>query len=165
MEGKQLNSLAAHTDAINSISISPNGEYIATGSDDKLVKIWYGQTQKLIKTFSDHKKPITDVAFSPEGAVVASSSYDGKIMIWNLKDLKQLGMITKIGHTPHSIRFTPRNNQLIIGLSNGNLKLYDFALNSFTDTLKGHKNIISSLVISPDGRNFISGSNDKTIKV
>ena len=38
--GASSSFLSAHTKAVNTVAISPNGAFLATGSDDKTVKIW-----------------------------------------------------------------------------------------------------------------------------
>ena len=40
----QVRSLAGHSDCVVSVSLSPDGTRIVTGSSDKLVKIWDAET-------------------------------------------------------------------------------------------------------------------------
>ena len=42
--GRQMRTLTGHTDWVRSIAFSRDGKLIASGSKDKLVKIWDTQT-------------------------------------------------------------------------------------------------------------------------
>ena len=87
----------SHSKDVNSTDISRNGSLLATGSQDKTVKLWKIQYKtegsKAIKTaisfvlqgtLQGHRRGVWDVAFSSVEQVVASCSSDGSIRIWNL---------------------------------------------------------------------------------
>ncbi|HOK23849.1 MAG TPA: WD40 repeat domain-containing protein, partial [Candidatus Hydrothermia bacterium] len=44
-----------HKDAVNSVCFSPDGKYIASGSDDNTIKLWEASTGKLVRTFVRHE--------------------------------------------------------------------------------------------------------------
>lgn len=68
---------------IYSISISPNGQYIAAGNDDGTITIWDINVNKLTHNFVSHNKDdyISDIAFSHDGKKLASSGSE-IINIW-----------------------------------------------------------------------------------
>lgn len=48
-EGTEQNDIAAHWYTIHALSASPDGNYLATGSMDKSIKVWNAQTLDLLK--------------------------------------------------------------------------------------------------------------------
>ncbi|GAB4206607.1 MAG: hypothetical protein Fur006_63810 [Coleofasciculaceae cyanobacterium] len=64
-----------HQDVVNSVNISPNGKWIASGSDDKTVILWSTEgkwLQKLYGSKSEQNSEIRTVAFSPDRQATAS---------------------------------------------------------------------------------------------
>ena len=62
-----------HTDDVNSVSFSPNGNTIASGSRDT-VRLWNVRTGAHIRTLTGHTGGVNSVAFSPDGNKIASVS-------------------------------------------------------------------------------------------
>ncbi|MFN9835189.1 MAG: WD40 repeat domain-containing protein, partial [Pseudanabaena sp.] len=68
--------LRGHSDRILSVTFSPNGQILASGSADRTIKLWHPQTGKLIKTLQGHRSWIWEIAISPDNKFLASGSYD-----------------------------------------------------------------------------------------
>jgi WD40 repeat protein len=79
---KWLDEISGHENAIRSITFSPDGRTIATGSTDKSVRLWSAVSfQELVK-LEGHVGVVTSVAFSPDGRTLASGSFDGYVKLW-----------------------------------------------------------------------------------
>ena len=73
--------LEGHTDDINSVAFSPDGQTLASGSGDDTIRLWNTNTGELIETFEGHTARVTSVAFSPDGQTLASGSGDDTIRL------------------------------------------------------------------------------------
>jgi WD40 repeat protein len=82
--------LDGHENGITTIKFSPNGQFLASGSDDMTIKIWETQTWENIHTLKAHTNSVDAITFSNDSSLFASGSRDETIKIWNTKNWKCL---------------------------------------------------------------------------
>jgi WD40 repeat protein len=79
-----LHALCGHLDLVNSVAISPDGRYLASGSRDGTVKLWNLANGEALQTLQGHSGWVNCVAFDSHGNYLISSSADKTIKIWSL---------------------------------------------------------------------------------
>lgn len=79
-----LLTLVGHSKTVTSVAISPDGQTLVSGSDDKTIKIWHLVTGELLRTLTGHSYPVHSVAISPDGKTIVSGSDDATIKIWGI---------------------------------------------------------------------------------
>jgi WD40 repeat protein len=72
---------------ITSVSLSPSGGLIATGSLDNTVRIWDTTTCTLIETLHGHTASVYSVAFMKDGNGLVSGSLDKTMRYWDVSQL------------------------------------------------------------------------------
>ena len=91
---KALDLLTGHTNWVLSVAFSPDGSLLASGSDDKTVRVWDVSTSTELWTRHEHNGRTTDVVFSPDGKTLASASEDYTIRLWDVRTGTHLRKLT-----------------------------------------------------------------------
>ena len=81
--GDQLAILAGHTRTVTATAFSPDGKWLATGSQDGTVKIWDPATHKLIKTVAVTPNAVWSVGFTPDSKHLLTG-YDRSVELWSV---------------------------------------------------------------------------------
>ena len=77
--GRHLNTLPGHTGVVYSVSFSPDGMTLASGSWDETVRLWDVATGRHLNTLPGHTDDVLSVSFSPDGKTLASGSNGTKL--------------------------------------------------------------------------------------
>ena len=160
-----LRSFEGHNDSVTSVSFTPDGQNILSGSGDKTIKLWDNNTGRLIHSLKGHTDYVFSIAISPDGRTILSGSADKTLKLWD-KDTGQL-IRSLEGHTDNvnSVAFSPDGQTILSGSDDNTIKLWDKKTGKLIRSLEGHTDTVNSVAFSPDGKTILSGSNDKTIKL
>ena len=162
--------------SVTSVSFSPNGKYLATGSVDRTARLWDLKGNQLIK-FSGHQDWVTSVSFSPNGEYLATGSYDRTARLWDLKGyltppnpmaLVRGGnegvVFSGHQHWVSSVSFSPNGEYLATGSYDRTARLWDLKGNQVAE-FSGHQSLVTSVSFSPNGQYLATGSGDRTARL
>ena len=75
--------LRGHTGLVEGLACSLDGRRLATGSDDRTIKLWDTTTGEEVFTLRGHTAGVLCVAFSPDGRRIASGGWDRTVRVWD----------------------------------------------------------------------------------
>ena len=150
-----------HTGWVYSVSFSPDGETLASGSSDDTVRLWDANTGSHLQTLTGHTSAVYSVSFSPDGQTLASGSSDGTVRLWDVNTGRQISSFT--GHTSFvfSVSFSPDGQT--IASNDSVVRLWDVNTGRQISSFTGHTSWVYSVSFSPDGQTLASGSGDGTV--
>ena len=163
--GKQIQLFKGHDSRVTSVSFSPAGSRLATGSCDKTAPIWDAATGKQIQLFKGHDNWVTSVSFSPDGSRLATGSDDKTARIWDAATGKQIQLFKGHDSRVTSVRFSPDGSRLATGSDDHTARIWDAATGKQIQLFKGHDSLVTSVSFSPDGSRLATGSDDKTARI
>ena len=135
---QERNRFDQHEKPVLDVTVSPDGNSVASASADKTVKLW-SKEGKLLKTFK-HPDIVTSVSFSPDGKTIATGSADRTIRIWQVDNDKS-AIATLSSHTDivTSVSFSPDGKTLASASHDNTVKIWNLETKTLLQTLKGHK--------------------------
>ncbi|MDZ8035633.1 ribosome assembly protein 4 [Nostoc sp. DedSLP04] len=161
----EVNTLEGHSSAVRSVAYSPNGQQLASASDDNTIKIWDVSSGKLLKSLTGHSKEVNSIAYSPNGQQLASASRDNTIKIWDVNSKKLLKSLTGHSNEVKSVAYSLNGKQLASASADNTIKIWDVSRGKLLKSLTGHSKEVNSIAYSPNGQQLASASADNTIKI
>lgn len=147
-----------HLQRVRTVLFSPDGKYLASGSDDTTMELWDNTTGDHYRTLGAGSARVKTMAFSPDSKKIvfgsgASSTYK-RIRAWNSTkaEIQRISMYY-MGFTRTPFR------------CNKNIQILDVTTGEILKTLEGHSGSVNTVVFSPDGEKIASGSFDRMVKI
>ncbi len=157
-------SLDEHTAEVLSVSFSPDGTLLASGSWDGTVKLWDVATQQSITTLDEHTSGVSAVSFSRDGTLLASGSHDRTVKLWDVATQQSITTLDEHTGEVSSVSFSRDGALLASGSWDGAVKLWDMATRQNIATFP-HTAEVLSVSFSRDGMLLVSGLWDGTVEL
>lgn len=143
-----------HTDAVNSISFSPDGRFMASASDDDTVKVWEVAGGRELRTLKGHTDRVWSVSFSRDGRMLVSAGDDGTAKLWD----PQTGRLLWTINVPdgNSVFFSLDGRTLVSGSADGTVRLWSSATGGLLKTMSNPRGKMQGVVLTTDGKELVS---------
>lgn len=164
-----LDTLRAHTGRVSTLSLSPDGTSLASGSHDETVRLWRFVDELVVITLQGHTGPIRSSAFSPDGKMLATGADNGTIRLWYGQEGSHAlldGSHVLLGRSPiRCLAFSPDGTMLAGGNEQGIIRLWSPRSGERIDFWRGHQAAVREIAFSPDGALLASASDDGHVRV
>ncbi len=152
-----------HDQWVYAVAFSRDGQRLAAGDINGLVKVWDVQNWQAITQLEGDTTVVYSVAFSPDGRTLASAGYQGQIRLWAVANWELLGTLHNRG-TAYTVDFS-LDGEVLASTGHETVSLWSVENGEKIATLTGHTGWVYGVAFSPDGTAIASGGDDRTVRV
>ncbi|KAJ5698468.1 hypothetical protein N7462_000473 [Penicillium macrosclerotiorum] len=141
---KQLASMSNHSGTIHTVRFSPNGKYLASGADDKIVCVYtldsnppthstFGSDEappvenwRTIRRLIGHDNDVQDLGWSYDSSILVSVGLDSKVVVWSGHTFEKLKTIAVHQSHVKGITFDPANKYFATASDDRTVRIFRF---------------------------------------
>ncbi|MDR0328022.1 MAG: WD40 repeat domain-containing protein [Planctomycetaceae bacterium] len=150
---------------VKCLDIEPQGQLLALGGDDHVVRLWNVREGKFVTQLREHRESIRGLAFSPDAARLVTVDQDGKIHVWNAQNGRLLRTLREPVRGTRQICFKPDGTHFAVCGYDKNVRVYDSATYKLLATLPAHDTNNEAIAYSHDGSLLAVGGRTGVIRV
>jgi len=161
----KLREYTGHTGAVTSLAVVADGAILATGGEDKTVRVWEITSGKQLRVLQGHLGRVTAIASRSDGKQIASGSEDGAIRMWDLSTDDEHRAMSEATDSLWAVAFSPDGKRVAAAGADKNIRVYNPENGKLEATLTGAKSPITSLAFMPDSNRLVAAGGDQALVV
>lgn len=160
----------AHTEKVTALAIADNDSKtpwrIISGGHEGRVRVWSctSSHQVMLESLKEHRGPVNALKVNRDGTQCISASSDGSCIVWDLVRYVRLTALFE-PNVFQSVLYHPDESQILTCGTNHKISYWDSVDSDAIRVIEGGDGFMTSLDIEPEGEFFVSGSEDRLVKV
>ena len=160
-----------HTDAVRSVSFSPDGSLLLSSSQDNTVRVWDFAAGQMLKTFRGHGGQVQAAAFLSDGKRILSASHDRSVREWSIAgnaEIRTLQGRVLDGHSDAVLAaaYSQDQQQIVTASRDRTARTWNTSTGQPSLTLaEGHAYLASTAVFFPNGKRLLTAAVDNTARI
>ncbi|XP_024942033.1 pleiotropic regulator 1 isoform X2 [Cephus cinctus] len=157
--------ISGHLGWVRCCAVEPGNEYFATGSADRVIKIWDLGSGKLKVSLTGHISSVRGLAFSHRHPYLFSCGEDRQVKCWDLEYNKVIRHYHGHLSAVYSLALHPSIDVLVTAGRDSTGRVWDMRTKANVHTLVGHTNTVASVICQAAEPQIVTGSHDCTIRL
>jgi pleiotropic regulator 1 len=140
--------------------VSPRHPYLFSCSQDKEIKCWDLEQNRVIRNYHGHFSGVYSIALHPQLDILATGGRDCSVRLWDMRTRAQIHLFEGHRHSVASVQMQASEPQIISGSYDSTVRLWDIVAGRSRAVLTNHKKSVRSVLIHPREYAFASASAD-----
>ncbi|KAJ3552475.1 hypothetical protein NM688_g4134 [Phlebia brevispora] len=145
--------------SVSCMALAPNGEHVATGMDDSVIRIWNYRTGSLTKKLGGHDDTPWSLSYSPDGTRLVSGSADNLAIIWDLTGAPEQSQLHRLeGHTSDvwSVAYSPDGRYIATASTDSSVRVWDPENGTQLRNFPAAEATVIQVLWTPDSTHLVS---------
>lgn len=149
---------------MRALAVSARSPYLFSAGEDKQVKCWDLEQNKVVRHFHGHLSGVYTLALHPRLDCLVTAGRDGTARVWDIRTKQTVHVLSGHTNTVMSVLTGECDPQVITGSMDSTVRLWDLAAGRTITTLTHHKKGVRALASHPTEFAFASASADRIKK-
>lgn len=163
--GRLVRKFEGHSSAVKALALTPDGRYLATGSDDQTARVWDATTGRSIRVLRGHTHNVSSVALSADGKRLLTGSWDRTLRLWDVRTGRCLAELCGHAGIITAVCLDAEGRIAVSGSWDGSLRVWDLESKRCIRALPGHRGLVTSVALASSAQVIASGSWDNTVRL
>lgn len=157
--------ISGHLGWVRCVTVEPGNQWFATGSSDRVIKIWDLASGQLKLSLTGHISSVRGLAVSTRQPYLFSCGEDKQVKCWDLEYNKVIRHYHGHLSAVYALALHPTIDVLVSAGRDSVARVWDMRTKANIHTLTGHTNTVADVICQAAEPQVVTGSHDCTIRL
>ena len=156
--------LTGHIAPVRGLAVSDRHPYLFSAGEDKQVKCWDLEQNKVVRHYHGHLQGIYSLALHPTLDLLVTAGRDAVARVWDVRSRQPVFTLAGHSSTIYSVATQAACPHIITASMDSTVRLWSLGTGRALTTLTHHKRSVRALALHPREFTFVCGGAQDSLK-